>query len=162
MSTPRRFLLVFLGLISASLAAISVEGGHWWAIDNVSIGPISSAHCFGGDCQTTSLTWVDGSLNWLRLGTATFAAGLITTVVLVILAASLAAKRAGRLAAGMSLIALLTATLAGVGFILRFPRGADMPGAAAVMSRGILFFAISMVAGLAVSISVLRQTRPTD
>ena len=95
------------------------------------------------------------------MGTATYAAGIIAAAVLVILAASLAAKRAGRLAAGMSLIALLTATVTGAGFVLRFPGGANMPGSAAVMSRGILFFAISVVAGLSVSAIVLRQTRPT-
>src|SRR6185295_3752952 len=90
MTALRRWLLVAVALVGASGFALSVQGGRWWSIGDVSIGPLGARSPFGG---LGGFSWAGGSARWERFGTATFAAGLIAMFVLVIVAGALAARR---------------------------------------------------------------------
>src|SRR5262245_14143175 len=90
-----RWLLVGIALISASSFALSVQGGRWWSIGDakigdVAIGPLGAQSAFGG---AGGLSWAGGDARWERLGSATWAAGMIAMFVLVVVAGALAAKR---------------------------------------------------------------------
>jgi hypothetical protein len=170
-SRPRRYVILGISLIAASVLALSVQGGRWWTIGpEVAIGPVGTVHCFGtagpdgaaGDprgsadegCQRGTLTWTGGSPRWMQAGTAAYAAGLIAAFALVALAAALAAGRPGRLAAGVAAVGAVTALAMGALFIATFP---GLPGAS--IGRGIWLFAGGLIAAGAVAFSVLRATR---
>jgi len=142
-----RWIVVALALAAASAFALSVQGGHWWLIGDVELGPFGSHSPFRG---TGSLSWA-GSARWERFGVATGAAGLIATFVLVVLAGAAAANRTPRLAARTSLVAIATAGLTALGFVAMRP-----DGFAFVAGRGLALFAAGVVAGAFAAIAVLR------
>jgi len=151
----RRWLIVALALLAALAFAFSVQLGCWWSIGDVQIGPFGSRHCFGGgDCKLASLAWVGGGDRWIRLGMATWAGGMVSTLVLVIMAAGLAAKRVPRLVAKSLLVAVATAALAGTVFVAQFPgvRGASL-------DRGAWLFAGAVLLAIIAAVSVLRAPR---
>jgi hypothetical protein len=166
-SRPRRFVILGISLIAASVLALSVQGGRWWTIGpEVAIGPVATVHCFGSasperagesgpdeGCQRGTLTWTGGSQRWMQAGTAVYAAGLIAAFALVALAAAMAAGRPGRLAAGVSAVGAVTALAMGALFIATVP---DLPGAD--IGRGIWLFAGGLLAAGGVAITVLRAT----
>ena len=129
-----------------------MQAGRWWSIGDVEIGPFGSRQCFGGDCRPAGLGWIGATESWLRLGIATWAAGLLTTVVLVGLASGVAAKRTPKLVARMALVAIATAGLAGTAFFLKFP-GLD----GASVGRGPLLYGIGVACGALAAILVLRR-----
>ena len=57
----------------------------------------------------------------MRLGKATWAAGLISMAILVVLSAAIAGGKLPRLIAKMAISAILTAALVGALFIVKFP-----------------------------------------
>ena len=150
-----RWIIVVLALVAASAFAISVWAGRWWSIGDVEIGPFGSKQCFGGDCRPTSLTWVGGSERWMRMGMATWAGGLISMFVLMIVAAAVASNRIPRLAARTALVAIATAVVTGIAFIALYP-GVD----GASVDRGLFLFAGAVVLGAAAAIAVLRARLP--
>ena len=150
-----RWIIVVLSLVAASAFAISVWAGRWWSIGDVEIGPFGSKQCFGGDCRPTSLTWVGGSERWMRMGMATWAGGLISMFVLMIVAAAVASNRIPRLAARTALVAIATAVVTGIAFIALYP-GVD----GASVDRGLFLFAGAVVLGAAAAIAVLRARLP--
>ncbi len=150
-----RWIIVAIALVAASAFAVSVWAGRWWSIGDVEIGPFGSKQCFGGDCRPTSLTWVGGSERWMRMGMATWAGGLISMLVLMIVAAAVAAKRVPRLAARTALVAIGTAMITGIAFIAQYP-GVD----GASVDRGLWLFACAVVLGAVAAISVLRARIP--
>jgi hypothetical protein len=91
----------------------------------------------------------------MRLGMATWAGALVSTLMLVIMAAGLAAQRIPRLVAKSVLVAIATASLAATFFVAVFP---GVKGA--TLDRGAWLFVIAVALGLAASIGVLR-TKPT-
>jgi hypothetical protein len=167
----RRFIHLGISLIAASVLALSVQGGRWWTIGpEVAIGPIGTIHCFGaagapgapeaagaddpgGGCQRGTLTWTGGSPLWMQAGTAVYAAGLIAAFALVALAAALAAKRTGRLAAGVTIVGAVTALAMGALFIATFP---GVPGA--VIGHGIWLFGGGLLAAGGIAITILRAS----
>jgi hypothetical protein len=146
-----RWIIVTLALVAASAFAVSVWAGRWWSIGDVAIGPFGSKQCFGGDCRPTKLTWVGGSTSWIRMGMATWAGGLMSMLVLMIVAAAVAAKRVPRLAARTALVAIVTAVVSGIAFIALYP-GVDGSG----VDRGLYLFVGAVVLGVAAAIGVLR------
>jgi len=151
-----RWIIIVLALASACAFAISVQMGRWWSIaGQVEIGPFGSRHCFQGECRSAGLGWIGASEVWMRTGIATWAGGLVSMFVLVIVAGALAAKRTPRLAAKSALVAIATATLAGIAFIAKFP-GVD----GAHVDRGIYAFAAAIVIGVAAMIWIVRAPRP--
>src|SRR5215471_4815769 len=88
MPRMHRWLLVAIALVGAAAFALSVQGGRWWSIGDVSIGPLGAHSPFGG---LGGLSWAGGSARWERFGSATFAAGLIAMFVLIVVAGALAA-----------------------------------------------------------------------
>ncbi|MCE9580821.1 MAG: hypothetical protein K8W52_47345 [Deltaproteobacteria bacterium] len=153
---PRTFriLSIALALLGASAFAMAVEGGHWWTLDEVSVGPVSTMQCFGGTCAQTGFDWIGPPGSWVRWGAAAYAAGLVAALVLVTLAASLASKRNGRLAARVSVIAAGTAVAAGGLFIYTFP---SLPGM--VMDRGIWLYGGGVALAAAAALVALRGAR---
>ncbi len=126
--------------------------GRWWSIDNVEIGPFGSRHCFGvGDCKISGLDWVGAGDRWMRLGIATWAGGLVATLMLVITAARLAANRVPKLVSKSVLVAIATASLAGTFFVVTFP---GIPGA--TLARGAWLFVAGIALGIAAAVGVLR------
>jgi hypothetical protein len=148
----KRWLAVACALISASAFALSVQAGRWWTIGDVEIGPFGSRSPFGG---AGDLAWAGGSVQWLRFGKATWAAGLIAMFVLLVLAGGIAAKRVPRLAAKTALIAIATAGLAGVGFLATRPAN----GMPFQLGLGVGGFAIGVGVGVLAAITVLRTPR---
>jgi len=151
---------IALALAAACCLALAVQGGRWWLIgDDVAIGPVSTEHCFGGTCQRGDLTWANGGDTWLRAGVAAYGGGLIAAAVLVALAGALAARRSGRLVAGVSAVAAVTALVPGAIFLATFP-GVD----GAVLGRGIWLFGAGLAAAIAAAVLVLsrRSAPPLD
>jgi hypothetical protein len=152
----RRWIAVVLALAGASLLAIAVEAGHWWDVGlGVSIGPVSSVNCMNVGCTTGGLGWIGGSELWPRIGVATFAAGAIAAVVLVLLAGALAARRGGTLLAQLATVSVITALVVAVLFVALFPglNGAEV-------GRGLWMYLAGAVAGIAATIVTRRLPPP--
>lgn len=151
-----RWILVALALAAACAFAFSVQLGKWWVIGDVEpgieIGPFGTKHCFGvGDCKIGGIWWVGGGDRFVRLGMATWAGGLISALMLVIMAARLAAHAVPRLVAKSVLVAIATASLAGTVFVATFPGVAG-----ASLARGAWLYAVGVVIALGSAIAVLR------
>lgn len=144
-----RWLLVAGALVAASGFALSVQGGHWWSISDIAIGPLGARSPFGG---LGGFSWAGGSARWERFGTATFAAGLIAMLVLIVVAGALAANRMPRLAAKTAIVAIATAALVGTGFVLARPRS----GLPFELDRGVVLFAGAVLVGAITAAGVLR------
>jgi hypothetical protein len=125
-------------------------------IGEVGVGTVSTQRCFAGNCESGSLAWAGGSEMWERAGTATWAAGLVASLVLVALAGALAAGRAAKLAAGVAIVATMTAIVAGGVFIAQRP---DMPGIE--MARGVWLYCAGVVVALGAAITVYRSRGDT-
>lgn len=147
----RRWIIVLLALAAATAFAISVQTGRWWSVGDVEIGPFGSKHCFDGDCRPAGLTWVGGTSRWARTGMGTWAGGLLSALVLAVMAAAVAARRVPKLAAKTALVSIGTTLLAGAWFIAQYP---DVPGASA--DRGIVAFVIAIVLGATAAFVVVR------
>jgi hypothetical protein len=144
-----RAVAVGLALIGACALAIAVEGGRWWSMPDVSVGPAWSSHCFGGPCE--SMDWVGGDGSWFRFSVASWAAGLIGAACLVGLASALASKRSGRLLAKMVIAAALAAIVAGAAFVMTFPH---VPGMG--VDRGVILYFGGVLLALAAAAATLR------
>ena len=150
-----RWIFVVLALAAACAFTFSVQLGRWWIVGDVEIGPFGSRHCFGvGECKIAGLGWVGGGDRFMRLGMATWAGGLVSTLMLVIMAARLAGNAVPKLVAKSVLVAIATASLAGTFFVATFP---GVQGAS--LSRGAWLYALGVVLSLAAAISVLRTKR---
>jgi hypothetical protein len=150
-----RWFVVALAMAAASAFALSVQAGRWWAIGDVEIGPFGTRSPFTGPGD---LSWAGGSVRWERFGAATWAGGLISMFVLLVLAGAVAAKRVPRLAARTALVSIGTATLVGAGFLLARPEN----GLPFVISRGTYLFVAGVASGVLVAIHVLRSPPPLD
>src|SRR5687767_13084741 len=101
MNRPRRIATIVVALVGACLLALAVQGGAWWtvgdpAIGDVEIGPIAGTRCTGGECTSIGLAWLGGGSGFSRAGMATYTAGLLAALLLVISAALLASKKVVR------------------------------------------------------------------
>ena len=144
-----RWLIVVLALLAATLFAISMQMGKWWSVETVEIGPFGSKHCFGGECKPAGLGWVNGSVRWQRTGMGTWAGGMLSALILAIVAAGVAAKRVPKLAARTALVSIGTTLAAGALFILQYP---GVQGARP--DRGLYAFALAIVIGSFAAIKV--------
>lgn len=149
-----RWPLIGVALVAASGFALSVQGGRWWSIGDVSVGPLGANSPFGG---LGGFSWAGGSARWERFGTATFAAGLIAMFVLIVVAGALAAKRSPRLAAKTAVVAIATAALVGTAFVVARPHN----GLPFELDRGALLFFGAVVTGAIAAAGVLRA-RPAS
>ena len=154
MDQRSRWITVGLALAGAVSFALAVQSA-WWSVGEVAIGPFGARHCFSGECRETGLAWIGGSEVWMRSAVATRAAGYIAMFVLLMFAGAIAAKREPKLVARGALAAIVTATATGVFFAVRFPG----VGGAAEMGRGIIEFAIALVASVAAVVMFLRRRR---
>ena len=133
-----------IGPGAGGTVALSVAGGRWWSLGGeIHAGPAGTERCFGGECGVGDLTWVHGSGFWERCGSGAYAGGLVAGLALLALAGSIAARRAGRLAAAVAGIGSVTAIAAGVGFYALAPA---IPEAS--VGRGAVLFAIGAAAAL--------------
>lgn len=157
MPGARRWVTILCALGAAAALAIAVQGSPWWRIgDEVGIGTVSTRHCFGeGACQQAGLGWTGGSTTWIRAGAATYAAGLVTALVLVALAGSLAARSTGRLPAASAGVATVTAAVVSAVFIATRPM---VPGTE--VSRGAVLFGLGLVLSAVAVVTTLRRARP--
>ncbi|HEX7838235.1 MAG TPA: hypothetical protein VF469_12260 [Kofleriaceae bacterium] len=146
-----RWFVVAEALVAASSFALSVQGGRWWTISDVEVGPLGSKSPFGG---LGRLSWAGSSARWERFGAATWGAGMIAMFVLIVVAGALAANRVPRLAAKTALVTIATAALAAAGFIATRP----MNGLPFELGRGVVLFGAGMVFGVLASAGVLRRT----
>lgn len=85
---------------------------------------------------------------------ATWAGGLVTAFMLVVMAAGLAAKRIPKLVAKSVLVSIATASLAGTVFLATFP---GVEGAS--LARGAWLFFGGIVLALGAAIFVLKEAR---
>ena len=144
-------------IVAAACFSLAVHGGRWWTIGEVGVGPVSTQRCFGGSCESGSLAWAGGTEVWERAGMAAWAAGLVTSIVLVALAGALAAKRAGRLAAAVAMIATMTAIVAGVVFVSQRPHVAGIE-----IARGVWLYGAGIVAAMGAALATLRARSDTS
>jgi hypothetical protein len=147
-----RWLCTLFGLVGAGAFALSVQVGAWWTVPGVlKIGP--RMQCFdAGECIPTGMSWVKGSAQWERLGVATWAAGLVGALVLVILAATIAAGRVPKLVAKMAIVAMLTALVASTAFVAKFPgvTGGEL-------GNGALLYIAAIVLGATTAVTTVRR-----
>jgi hypothetical protein len=152
MGWKQRWFLVAAALVAASGFALSVQAGHWWSIGDISLGPLGTHSPFGGPGR---LSWALGGARWERLGTATWAGGLIAMFVLIVVAGGLAANRIPRLAARTAVVAIATAALAATAFVVMRPDN----GLPFELGRGVALFGIAVIAGALAAAGVLRVPR---
>jgi hypothetical protein len=147
-----RFIALGLALVgAASFALSSIEA--WWRVGETLIGPFGTHHCFSGDCQSTGLSWIGGGDLWMRSAVATRAAAIIASMLLVIVAGALAARRTPRLVARTTLIAITAAIATGAYFVARFPSlGGESLGA----GPGLFLYGAGVATGLSAAVLVLR------
>ena len=151
-----RWIALGLALVgAAALALSSIE--PWWLAGEATIGPFGTHHCFGGDCQSTGLSWLGASDLWMRSAIATRAAAIIATILLVVLAGALAARRVPKLVAKTVLSAWACAVIAGGYFFAKFP-----PLGGESVAIGPLLFAGGLVVALVAAVLVLRLPPATD
>jgi hypothetical protein len=148
-AVKRRWLYIVLALVGALLFARSVWFGGWWTDGDVSIGPLGSRNCFGGECRSGGLAFLGGSELWARGAVATWVAGLVAMVALMALAGALAAGRVPKLVARMTLVALATALVAGTYFVLARP-----PLEGIELGQGIFVFVAAIVVGAVPAVRV--------
>jgi hypothetical protein len=146
-----RWLTIAIALAAACAFAIAVQGGRWWSVGDVEIGPFGSRSCVTGECRPTNLGWVGGSERWIRTGMGTWAAGLIAMLLLLMIAGALAAKRVPRLVARTALVAIATGALTGALFVVQYP---GVTGAS--VDRGLWLFGGAIVLGTFAAVRVLR------
>jgi hypothetical protein len=147
----QRLPIILLALLAASLFALSVQAGRWWSVESFELGPFGSRLCdASGECRPLGLGVTD--VRWTRFGMATWAAGMIAMIVLVVIAGAVAARRTPRLVAKMALVAVATALLTGAGFIALRP-----PLQGLHVDRGVPMFALAIVLGAAAALLVLRR-----
>lgn len=132
---------------------MSVQGGQWWVLGDHEIGPFGAKRCFDDGCVPAKLSWLGAGDRWMRIGMGTWAGGLISAFVLVVMSAAIAAKRIPKLAAKTVLVSIATAGIAGGLFAMQFPREEF---GAAQLGRGVLLFIAAVVIGAASAILVLR------
>ena len=147
-----RWLCALFGLVGAGAFAVAVHAGKWWSIAGVvEIGPHRSWQCFKGECVPAGMSWIGGSAQWERFGIATWGAGIVGGLILVVLAATIAAGRVPRLLAKMALVSVVTALAASTAFVAKFP---GLTGAE--LDRGAILYIVAMVFGAAAAVSTLR------
>jgi hypothetical protein len=153
-----RWSIVALALIAGIAFAISVWGGQWWVIaDAAEVGPFGGKRChFDKSCEPAGLTWLGAGDRWMRVGMATWAAGLISTFLLVVLAGGVAAKRIPTLVAKTVLVSIATGAIVGGWFFVGFP-SADFP--AADVSLGAWLYLAATILAATAAIAVLRARR---
>lgn len=156
-----RWPSILLALSAAAAFALSVHGGRWWVIDTAELGPFGARVCPSDTCMSGGLASVAGGAQWARFGIATWGAGVISVLVLLLLAAGVAARRVPRLAARTLVVAIATAAVAGGVFFAKFPSD-ELP--AATVGRGPWLFALAIVLAAAAAALVLRAppARPAD
>src|SRR5262245_24031872 len=150
-----RWPIALIALVSAALFALSVQAGHWWSVESFELGPFGSRQCSNGECRPLGLEGI-ANARWVRFGMATWAAGMVATIVLAALAAATAAKRRPRMLAKMLLVADATALVVGVGFVVLRP---ELPGLH--VDRGLVMFSGAVVLAAAAALLVLRRPRGT-
>jgi hypothetical protein len=149
---PHRWSLVAASLAAAAGFALSVQGGRWWSVSDVTVGPLGARSPFGG---IGGFAWAGGSAQWERFGIATYAAGVIAMLVLIFVAGALAARRVPRLAARTALVAVGVAALVGSRFAAAVPSN----GLPFELDRGFWLFIGAIVVGAVAAASVLRAAR---
>ena len=142
MTKRARMITLALALLGAGGFALAVQGGQWWSAGGIPIGPFGSVNCFDGDCHATNLEFLGGTEMWLRMATATVAAGLIAMALLIATAGALAAGKAPAQLGRLILVAVATALVAGIIFITKLPA---YPGIS--VDRGIPIFFVAIVLG---------------
>ncbi len=153
---PRRWIVIIFGLLSAIAFALAVQGGNWWSVEAHEVGPFGARRCFSDGCAPTGLAWLGGTERWMRTGIATWAAGLIAVMMLVVLAGSVAAKRAPRLIAKTTLVSIVTASVTAGLFVAQFPHARNPT---VELARGAGLFVIAIVLGVVSALLVLRAAR---
>jgi len=166
MPLARRLITIALAIVGAALFSVAVQGGRWWDVGSevhVVVGApaegelvrrIGTERCFGGECGYGAVAWAGGSSMWERLGVATYVGGQLTALALLALAGAVAARRAGRLAAGVVTVAVVTATAVAIGFHVTAP---ELPGA--TLGRAPYLFVGAVLAAIAAVASVVTAKR---
>lgn len=157
----KRWIFVAFAIVAASLFALSVQGGRWWSLGGVHVGPFGALQCFGGDqCTATGLGWL-GDPRWQRIGMGAWTGGLIAAASLLAFAAAFASNRAPVLLARLAAVAVATAAIAGAAFIALAPSISETESR--VFERGLVMFvaAVAIGGGLATAqLLSLRKKSP--
>jgi hypothetical protein len=151
-----RWFIVALALIAGIAFSMSVWGGQWWSIAETEVGPFGAKRCFDKHCEPAGLNWLGVGERWMRIGMATWAAGLISTFMLVVMSAAVAARRVPRLVAKTVLVSVATAAITGGWFFAQFPRD-EFPVAQA--DRGAWLFLAAVIVAVTSAVLVLRTRR---
>ncbi|HEY4243135.1 MAG TPA: hypothetical protein VGM88_25160 [Kofleriaceae bacterium] len=152
----RKWLSIAVALAGACALGVSVQAGHWWAYESFFIGPTGTEICSGGDCHPGSLMQIGGSEHWTRTGVAVWAGGLLTLLLLVIIASATAAGRKPRMLSKTAIVSVVATGLAGAWFYASFP---GMAGADFAPARGLYLFAAGLVAGAVGAAMIWRRAR---
>jgi hypothetical protein len=154
-SAASRWAMVALLLAIASGFIIAVQALPWWNIGAATLSPIKSRNCFGGECRVSDLRWTTGTESWIRMGVATYAAGMIAAVVAIMCAAGIAAKRLPTLLAKMLIVAGITCAVTAGIFVVGLPTLAETS-----IASGTVVFAVSVALIAVAAFRILRRTDP--
>ncbi len=147
-----RWLVVALSVLAAVALTMSVQGGQWWSVGDVEIGPRGSTQCFtADDCRPAGLGWLGAGERLERTGIAAWAAGLIAALVLVILAAGVASRRVPKLAARTALVALATVVAVSSWFVVQ------LPSVGVSIDRGLYLLGAGVILGGVAAVMVVRH-----
>lgn len=153
--SPRaRWGTIALLLLVAFGFAYAVQALAWWHVGTAQIGPIESRSCFGGPCRVTTLSWTTGSAFWMRMGYATYAGALLTSLIAVMCAAGIAAKRVPALLGKILMVSVLSAVVPAGLFVAGLPRLGETS-----LSIGVPVFFVSAMLGALAALCVFRAAR---
>jgi hypothetical protein len=143
----RRWIVIAMALLAGAAFAMSVQLGPWWTMGACEIGPYGAHDCL---TPTSGLAWLGGA-RYERIGMATWGAGLLAMLALIVVAARLAARKVPRIAAKFALVSVATAAAVGIAFVALFPRAFG-----ASIDRGIPLFVAGIVLGAAATLPIIR------
>lgn len=154
-----RLLPIALALATAVLLVLSVQGGRWWVIETAELGPRGARACLESGCAALRLESFGGDIQWSRFGVATWAAGLLTALIALIVGVRVAVRRVPRLGAKTLLVSACTSAITGIGFVMKSPTSEI---SAAQMASGVWLFALGVLAAATCGVWVLRQRSEPD
>jgi hypothetical protein len=124
--TSARWTNVAIGVAAATALAFSTQL-PWWQFAEIEVFLTRARRCFEGECQNAAgMGWLDASLWWHRLASATFGVGLLAALLAVFVAGARAAGRWPRTASGSLLVAVGTAMGCAAATLITFPMLSEM------------------------------------
>lgn len=153
------WLIAALGLAAAVMFLLGGLVLGWWSHADgelhTVVGLRQARLCRDGACASVSLDRLGGArdLGWIRIGLGAYAAAWVAAVLCLAMAGTAAAGKAAPLLSRTALVAVVSAGVMGLLFVLRAPPyvpGSPGPGL-------VLYAAAALAGGVAVVLDLRRR-----